>query len=135
MGISLTLPHQQTMSEPERAALPVPPHQRRRKKRKIDVDPEQQTLSEILPTSASHVTTLGEPTNLELCVDDTVTVVGNTKPQLNLHSGISAVSTPQGLSVDSTLLSQSEYSQSALTSGYTESESSHHSSKPTCKSD
>ena len=81
--------------------MPVPPRQGRRKKRKIDVNPEEQTLSEILPTSASLVTTSRKPTNFELCVDDTVTVVGNTKPQLNLHSGISAVSTPQGLSVAS----------------------------------
>ena len=112
------------------AALPVrvPPRQRRRKKRKIDVNPEERTLSEILPTSASHVTTSGEPTNLEQCVDDTVTVVGHTRPQLNLHSGISAVSTAQGLSVDSTSLSQSL---PASTSGYTES--SLHTSESTCK--
>ena len=117
----------------KRVALPVPPRQRRRKKRKIDVNPGEQTLSEILPTSACHVTTLGEPTNLEQCVDDTVTVVGHTRPQLNLYSGISAVSTPhaQSPSVDSTSLSQPEYSLPASTSGYTES--SLHTSKPTCK--
>ena len=111
------------------AALPVPPHKRRRKKRKIDVNPEERTLSEILPTSASHVTTSGEPTNLEQCVDDTVTVVGHTRPQLNLHSGISAVSTPQGLSVDSTSLSQSP--PASTSGGYTES--SLHTSESTCK--
>ena len=109
------------------AALPIPPHKRRNKKRRIDVNPKQQTLHallESLRTSASHVTTSGEPTNLEQCVDDTVTVVGHTRPQLNLHSGISAVSTPQGLSVDSTSLPQSL---PASTSGYTE-----FSLQPTC---
>ena len=93
---------------PKRAALPVPPHQGRRKKRKIDVNPEEQILSEIL---SSQVATSGEPTNLEQCVEDTV---GPTKSQ----------------SVDSTLLSQSEYSLPALASC---TESSHHTSKPTCK--
>ena len=88
---------------PKRAALPVPPHQGRRKKRKIDVNPEEQILSEIL---SSQVATSGEPTNLEQCVED------------------------KSQSVDSTLLSQSEYSLPALASC---TESSHHTSKPTCK--
>jgi hypothetical protein len=102
---------------PKRAALPVPPRQRRSKKRKVDVNPEQQTLSEILPTSASSVTVVSaEPTNLEQSVDDTVTVVDLTKSQLTLHSEISAVNT-QDLSVDSTLLPYSE----------------HHTPKPSCK--
>jgi hypothetical protein len=115
---------------PKRAALPVPPHQRRNKKRKIDVNLKQQTLSEILPTSASSVTVPAEPTNLEQSVDDTVTVVELTKSQLSLDSGISAVSA-QGLSVDSTLLSQSEYSLPSSASHGTES--GHPTSKPSCK--
>jgi hypothetical protein len=142
MGISLTQPRRpptfcqidqsSTMSDdkrPKRAPLPVPPRQRRSKKRKIDVNLEQQAFSEVLPTSASHGTTSAEPTQ-SVAIDDTVTSVGSTESQLNLHTGISAVNT-QGLSVDSTLLSQSEYSLPASASHGTES--GHRTSKPTCK--
>jgi hypothetical protein len=118
---------------PKRAASPVPPRQRRSKKRKIDVNLEQQTVSEVLPTSASSVTTSGEAmyTYLEQCVDDTVTSVDSTESPLILHSGVSAVST-QGLSVaDSTLLSQSEY---PLPTSASHTESGHHTaSNRTCK--
>ena len=107
-----------TMSDdkrPKRAPLPAPPHQRS-KKRKIDVNPEEHTLSEILPTTQaiSHDqvrATFSEPTNLE---HDTVRIVGHTKSQ----------------SVDSTLPSQSEYSLPTLTS---HTESSHQTPNPTCK--
>ena len=100
---------------PKRAPLPVPPHQRS-KKRKIDVIPDEHTLSEILPTTqaASHDqvrATSSEPTNLEHA---TVGIVGQTKSQ----------------SVDFTLLPQSEYSLATLTS---HTESSHQTPNPTCK--
>ena len=103
---------------PKRAPLPVPPHQRS-KKRKIDVIPEEHTLSEILPTTqpASHDqvcwATSSEPTNLEHDIP-VIRVVGHTKSQ----------------SVDSTLPSQSEYSLPTLTS---HTESSHQTPNPTCK--
>jgi hypothetical protein len=118
---------------PKRAALPVPPRQNRSKKRKINVNLEQQAFSEVLPTSsASHGTTSAEPTQ-SVAIDDTVTSVDSTESQLNLHTEISPVST-QALSVDSTLLSQSEYSLPASAS-HGGTESGYHTSKPrpTCK--
>ena len=113
-------------NRPKRAARSVPTHQRRTKKRRVDINPEQQTVldhevSHVQITSTvtpgSRVATPSEPTNLEQNVEDTVNL-SSSKSQLACHSGIQAVTTPPpSLSVDSSLLagqSRTEYSQVSL---------------------
>ena len=112
-------------NRPKRAARSVPTHQRRTKKRRVDINPEQQTVldhevSHIQITSTvtpgSRVAAPSEPTNLEQNVEDTVNL-SSSKSHLACHSGIQAVTTPPSLSVDSFLLagqSRTEYSQVSL---------------------
>ena len=124
-------------NRPKRAARPVPMQQRRTKKRRIDINPEQQTVldhevSQIQITStvtpSSRVATPSEPTNLEQNVDDTINL-SSRKSQLACHSGIQAVTTPPSLSVDSSLLagqSRTEYSQVSLPASSSASYTSGH---------
>ena len=122
-------------NRPKRAARPVPRQQRSTKKRRIDINPEKQTIldreiSEILTTSAvTRVATPSEPTSLEpQSVEDTVNL-SSSKSQLACHSGIQAVTTPPSLSVDSSLLagqSRTKYSRVSLPASSSASYTSGH---------